>query len=218
MLSSLVLRRHLGSHSAPAFSFLKSPFHAVEELCQLRSLICFVLWVVNAVPNMCSSSSLLWILFFHSLMTGSLDGKESACSEGDPGLIPGWKDPLEKGMAAHSSILVWKIPWTEEPGRLYSLWGHKGLKTSEQLTHRHAHTHTHTQPIMTVNPFLPYMMQHNKYHVSEGLSELQIYFPYKRAFQALFCALHRHCSFNHMSNWVGTIFIPFSYTRNKVGE
>ena len=30
----------------------------------------------------------------------------------------GWKDPLEKGMATHSSILAWRIPWTEEPGRL----------------------------------------------------------------------------------------------------
>ena len=30
----------------------------------------------------------------------------------------GWEDPLEKGMATHSSILVWRIPWTEEPGRL----------------------------------------------------------------------------------------------------
>ena len=30
----------------------------------------------------------------------------------------GWEDPLEKGMAAHSSILAWKIPWTEEPGWL----------------------------------------------------------------------------------------------------
>ena len=30
----------------------------------------------------------------------------------------GWEDPLEKGMATHSSILVWEIPWTEEPGRL----------------------------------------------------------------------------------------------------
>ena len=30
----------------------------------------------------------------------------------------GWKDPLEKEMATHSSILAWKIPWTEEPGRL----------------------------------------------------------------------------------------------------
>ena len=29
----------------------------------------------------------------------------------------GWEDPLEKGMATHSSILAWKIPWTEEPGR-----------------------------------------------------------------------------------------------------
>ena len=30
----------------------------------------------------------------------------------------GWEGPLEKEMAAHSSILAWKIPWTEEPGRL----------------------------------------------------------------------------------------------------
>ena len=32
----------------------------------------------------------------------------------------GWKDPLEKGTAIHSSILVWRIPWTEEPGGLQS--------------------------------------------------------------------------------------------------
>ena len=32
-----------------------------------------------------------------------------------------WEDPLEKGMATHSSILAWKIPWTEEPGRLQSM-------------------------------------------------------------------------------------------------
>ena len=41
-------------------------------------------------------------------------GKESACSAGDLGLI---EDPLEKEMATHSSILTWKIPWTEEPGK-----------------------------------------------------------------------------------------------------
>ena len=39
--------------------------------------------------------------------------KESACSAGD--LALGWKDPLEKGMVAHCSILAWSIPWTEEP-------------------------------------------------------------------------------------------------------
>ena len=33
----------------------------------------------------------------------------------------GWEDPLEKGMANHSSILVWRIPWTEEPGGLHSM-------------------------------------------------------------------------------------------------
>ena len=31
---------------------------------------------------------------------------------------PDWEDPLEKGMATHSSILLWRIPWTEEPGGL----------------------------------------------------------------------------------------------------
>ena len=33
----------------------------------------------------------------------------------------GWEDPLEKGIATHSSILVWRIPWTEEPGGLLSM-------------------------------------------------------------------------------------------------
>ena len=33
----------------------------------------------------------------------------------------GWEDPLEKGMATHSSILAWRIPWTEEPGSQNSL-------------------------------------------------------------------------------------------------
>ena len=33
----------------------------------------------------------------------------------------GWEDILEKGMATHSTILAWRIPWTEEPGRLQSM-------------------------------------------------------------------------------------------------
>ena len=43
-----------------------------------------------------------------------------------------WEDPLEKEMAAHSSILAWKIPWTVEPGRLPSL-GRKESDTTERL-------------------------------------------------------------------------------------
>ena len=47
--------------------------------------------------------------------------KASAYSEGDPGSIPGSGRSLEKEMATHSSILAWKIPWTEEPDRLQSV-------------------------------------------------------------------------------------------------
>ena len=42
-----------------------------------------------------------------------------------------WEDPLEKGMATHSSILAWKIPWTEELGRLYSPWDYRESNTTE---------------------------------------------------------------------------------------
>ena len=45
----------------------------------------------------------------------------------------GGEDPLEKGMATHSSILAWEDPWTEEPGRLQSM-GHKEPDMTEQLT------------------------------------------------------------------------------------
>ena len=40
---------------------------------------------------------------------------------GDVGSIPGSEDPLEKEMATHSSILAWKIPWTEESGGLHTV-------------------------------------------------------------------------------------------------
>ena len=45
----------------------------------------------------------------------------------------GWEDPLEKEMATHSSILAWKTPWTEEPGRLQSMGLQKELDMTEQL-------------------------------------------------------------------------------------
>ena len=46
----------------------------------------------------------------------------------------GWEDPLEKGTATHSSILAWRIPWTEQPGRLYSPWGHRELDMTKRLS------------------------------------------------------------------------------------
>ena len=53
--------------------------------------------------------------------SGGSDGKESASNAGDLVWSLGWEDPPEKGMATHSSILAWEIPWTEEPGRLQSM-------------------------------------------------------------------------------------------------
>ena len=54
--------------------------------------------------------------------TGGSEGKESACNAGDLELIPfGLEDLLEEGMATHSSILAWRIPWTEGTGGLQSM-------------------------------------------------------------------------------------------------
>ena len=63
-------------------------------------------------------------------------GKESAGNAGDLGSILGREDPLEKEMATHSSILAWRILWTEEPGRLGPL-SHKESDRTEH-TRKHA--------------------------------------------------------------------------------
>ena len=54
-------------------------------------------------------------------LPGGSDSKESACNAGE--VVPSldWEDTPEKEMAARSSILVWRIPWTEEPGGLQSI-------------------------------------------------------------------------------------------------
>ena len=52
---------------------------------------------------------------------GGSDGKASAYNVGDPGSIPGSGRSSGEGNGTHSSILAWKIPWTEEPGRLQSM-------------------------------------------------------------------------------------------------
>ena len=64
---------------------------------------CFVYhsaWVTSLVAQMVKRLSTMWETRVQSL---------------------GWEDPLEKEMAIHSSTIVWKIPWTEEPGRLQSM-------------------------------------------------------------------------------------------------
>ena len=67
---------------------------------------------------------------------GSSNGKESACNAEDSGSILGREDPLEKGMATHSSILAWEIPWRKEPGGLLV---HQIVKSQIQLSDGHLH-------------------------------------------------------------------------------
>ena len=55
--------------------------------------------------------------------------KNPPASEGDVQSL-GWEDPLEEGMATHSNILAWRIPWTEDPRGLPSM-GLKELDTTE---------------------------------------------------------------------------------------
>ena len=62
----------------------------------------------------------------HGGFPGSSGVKNLPASAGDARVLTlGLKDPLEKEMATHSSILAWRIPWTEEPGRLQSMWSQR---------------------------------------------------------------------------------------------
>ena len=63
----------------------------------------------------------------------------------------GQQDPLEKGMATHASILAWRIPWTEEPGRLQSI-GHRVRHDWSDWAHTHADNFKQCQGL---TPLLP---------------------------------------------------------------
>ena len=67
---------------------------------------------------------------------GGSDNKESAFSVGDLGSIPGLGRSPAKEMATHSSILAWRIPWTEEPGGVAKSWTRVPLE-SQRVHGRH---------------------------------------------------------------------------------
>ena len=54
----------------------------------------------------------------------------------------GQEDPLEEGMATHSSILAWRIPWTEEPGELQSIASQRVRHDWSDLLHTHVYMYT----------------------------------------------------------------------------
>ena len=71
------------------------------------------------------------MIHFRLNFPGGLDGKASVYNVGDLGSIPGSGDPLEKEMAIHSSTIAWKIPWTEERGRLQSMGSQSRTRLSD---------------------------------------------------------------------------------------
>jgi len=62
----------------------------------------------------------------------------------------GWEDPLEKRMAIHSSILAWRIPWTEEPGRLQCRGSQRVGHGRATFTFKHilCNIHSHLIPFL----------------------------------------------------------------------
>ena len=68
--------------------------------------------------NWASAPMVVLLLNQNQDFLGGSDGKESACNRGDHGFNLCGDEPLEKGMATHSSILAWRAPLTDMPGRL----------------------------------------------------------------------------------------------------
>ena len=72
--------------------------------------------------------------------------KDPPTNARDTGLTLGHEDPLEEEMVTYSSILAWKIPWTEEPGGIQPIGSQRVRRLSacaRACTHTHTHTHTH---------------------------------------------------------------------------
>ena len=112
------------------FNSLTKTTQVVKERVGTRTSVCsFLLWPFHLTDSWRWSARgmvLCWFSYVtrEGMQRGS-DGKESACSAADPGLIPrSGRSPGESGGGvrwAVSSIVAWRIPWTKEPGGLQSM-------------------------------------------------------------------------------------------------
>ena len=85
----------------------------------------------------------------------------------------GQEDPVEKEMATHSSILAWKIPWTEEPGGLQSMGSQRGRSNWGLTCSTHTFFRDNWTPVQTHRPpsgvFQPHSLQCRDLRGKEGL-------------------------------------------------
>ena len=109
--------------STPSYTLRNTSILVNHLLC-----ICFPLGSkdVKEIIKLNINMILFNIMGFH----GSSHGKESTCNAEDPSFTPGLERPPGR---SHSSILAWKIPWTEEPGGLWSMGLQKSQKTLSLL-------------------------------------------------------------------------------------
>ena len=104
-------------------SYIGSPYVCTDLLmrlcyilffCSLLSCYHLLIFTLDLLYDICYLITWCWGFL------GGSDGKETACYAGDLGAIPGLRRSPGGGMATHSSILAWRIPWTEKP-RLLSM-------------------------------------------------------------------------------------------------
>ena len=129
LIDFLPKRKHL------SISWLQSPSAVIVEFKKIKSVTASTFsafYLPSTDGTKCHDLSFLnaefqanfFTFLFHLYQAtflgfpGSSAGKESACSAGDLVQSLGWKDLVETGMAAHASVLAWRIPRTEEPDGL----------------------------------------------------------------------------------------------------
>ena len=117
-------------------------FHEIKSRCSYPALWSgMILWfaLTNSLPH-CQHQVAIKHGSQETLgFPSSSDSKASTCYAGDPGPIPGSGRSPGEGKATHSTILAWRVPWTEEPGKLQSMG-------SQRVRHDWA-TNTHTRNI-----------------------------------------------------------------------
>ena len=97
----------------------------------------------------CNTTKILLFIYYLPFVRAGAEVKASACNVGDLGSIPGSGRSLEKEIATHSSILAWRIPWTEELSGLQST-GRKESDTTERLHFTQAISNLHDTPTRQV--------------------------------------------------------------------
>ena len=99
---------------------MRANWYSMFRTEHLGTLGDFVSRHLKLIPH----TPMILYIIIHFFPVGSVIKNRSANAR-DTDSIPGYGNPLEKEMATHSSILVWEIPWTEEPGRLQSMGSQK---------------------------------------------------------------------------------------------